>query len=255
MLLVVDIGNTNIVFGFFDNEELRFQCRLKTDTARTVDEYAAIFGSIVRQQFQTLPSLKGSIISSVVPQVTQRIESIITSTFDVQALCVGPGIKTGLALRVPDPATVGADRIVNAVAAKEFYGAPAIVIDFGTATSFDVIDAQSNYLGGIIAPGLEISLDALVKHTAKLPRIELAWPQKVVGNTTVTAMQSGTLLAYTCMIEGLVSRIKSEISEIRTVLATGGLGGVIAPHTKLIDHYDRSLTLRGLQVLAKMNGI
>jgi len=253
MLLTVDIGNSNIVCGSFKGQELAQSLRLKTDPFRTRDEYRALLLSLWSERFGQSYEFSKVVISSVVPNLTTVFSTLIGDLFGLKPLIIGPGIKTGLSIRTSDPAAVGADRVVNAVAAKEFYGVGAIVIDFGTATSFDVIDQNSNYLGGVIAPGLEISLDALVSRTAKLPRIDLVWPERVVGSDTISAMQSGCMIGYVCLVEGVVERIKTEVVGISNVIATGGLAHVIAEHTPCINQCSRDLTLHGMRVIADMN--
>lgn len=253
MLLAIDVGNTHTLAGCFVGDELVHECRLKTDVFRTVDEYSAICMSLWRERFGNSFSFDQVVLSSVVPPLTQTFITIAEERLGCTPLVVGPGVKTGLVIKTQDPAAVGADRVVNAVAAKSLYGVGAIVIDFGTATSFDVIDARSQYLGGIIAPGIDISLDALVSRTAKLPRINLSWPETVVGTNTVAAMQSGCLIGYVCMVEGLVNRITQEVPDIQSVIATGGFSEFIASHTKCITICDRNLTLKGMKILADVN--
>lgn len=253
MLLAVDIGNTNIVIGCFDGDSLRAVMRVKTDTDRTLDEYEALFFSLLHSKFGEVPSFTKAIVSSVVPPITSVITHLLRAIVQIEPLIVGPGIKTGLAIRTQDPSAVGADRIVNSIAAKTLYGTPALVIDFGTATSFDVVNKSGDYNGGIIAPGVQVALDALVKNTAKLPRIELTWPEKIVGTSTVTAMQSGAVPAYLCMVEGLIEKIGAEVGAPKCVIATGGLGKIFHEHSKLITAYEPDLTLRGLKIITEMN--
>ncbi len=253
MLLAFDIGNTNIVVGCFDGDRLISECRMRTDSGRTADEYGVILLSLLQKRLGADFKCSAAIISSVVPPLTPRIFEFVTSEFDVQPLIVGPGMKTGISIKTTDPAAVGADRIVNAVAVKKFYGLPALAVDFGTATSIDYVDAQSNYLGGVIAPGLEVSLDALVSRTAKLPRIEIAFPKTVVGRNTVSAMQSGTVLGYQCMVEGLIDRIIEEVGPVSCIVATGGLGRTVSGRLRRPTIYDPHLTLKGLQYLSVMN--
>ena len=253
MLIAFDIGNTNIVGGVFAGSDLKYEFRLKTDAGRTVDEYRALIQPLLDRALETGYRIDRAIIASVVPPVTPSIVRVAQECFGLEPLQVGPGVKTGLSIKTTDPAAVGADRVVNAVAAKELYGLPALIIDFGTATSFDYVDEQSNYQGGIIAPGLISASDALVRNTAKLPKIELVWPKSVVGKSTVTAMQAGTVVGYLCLVEGLVARVVSEVGPIRHIIATGGLGRLMAEHSQVIQVYDGNLTLRGLEILARMN--
>lgn len=253
MLLVFDIGNTNTVLGVFSGDQLRTCFRLKSDTGRTADEYSVYIRALLKD-FVAGEKISAAVISSVVPPLTSRFVTLVKENFSVTPLVVGPGIKTGLSIKTAEPGRVGADRIVNSVAARARYGAPALIVDFGTATSFDVIDADNNYLGGAIAPGVEISINALVERTAKLPRIDFSWPDKVVGNDTVKAMQSGSIVGYACMCDGLIRKIKQEVSGIKQVIATGGLGRLFHSHCELIDTYDEQLTLYGMYELARING-
>lgn len=253
MLLAFDIGNTNIVVGCFDGEELFFEFRLKSDRRGTVDEYAAFVRALLRERGGKDFKCDQAIISSVVPPLTPLFITLLERTFGVEPLVVGPGVKTGLSIKTTDPSAVGADRVVNAVAAKQFYGLPALAIDFGTAISFDYVDKDSNYLGGIIVPGLEISLDALVSNTAKLPRVEQAWPASVIGRNTIGAMQSGAVIGYHCLVDGLIEKIVEEVGPIPYVIATGGSGKLIASHSKRIKEYDPYLILKGMRYLVELN--
>ena len=253
MLLAIDIGNTNILAGCFEGERLIHECRLKSDAYQTVDEYTALLFSLWREHFGEKRSFSKVIISSVVPPLTDKFIAICRERLSLEPVIVGPGVKTGLEIRAKDPAAVGADRVVNAVAVRELYGPGAIIIDFGTATSFDVLDTSGAYLGGVIAPGLEISVDALVNRTAKLPKIDLHWPVTVVGGDTVSAMQSGCLVGYVCLVEGVVAKIQQEVPGLEHIIATGGIGKIIASHTECISVYNRHLTLQGMQVIAGLN--
>ncbi len=253
MLLVFDLGNTNIVFGGFDGTELLFEYRLKTDPGRTIDEYAALIFGLLHRRFSKQPKFKKAIVSSVVPPLTQSIVRLIREFFELDALVVGPGIKTGLEIKISNPNTVGADRVVNAVAAKELFGVPALVVDFGTATTFDYISKSGAYEGGVIAPGVNIGIDSLVRHTAQLPRIELIWPQHVVGKSTIAAMQSGAVLGYGCMVDGILDRIIEEVGPVANVIATGGLGELFCKHSTRIKLYDPHLILKGMRIIADLN--
>lgn len=255
MLLVFDIGNTNIVIGGFVGQTLAFEFRLKTDAGRTVDEYAGILYSLLDHQATEFRQPTACVISSVVPPVTPDIIRLVKERFNLDPVVVGPGIKTGLSIKTADPAAVGSDRVVNAVAAKILFGAPALVVDFGTATSFDYVSSDGNYEGGIIAPGPQTALDALVRNTAKLPRIEMVWPKSIVGKSTVTAMQSGIIVGYTCLVDGLIDRIINEVGPIRSIIATGGLGRLFAEHSSRIKSYEPHLTLTGLRLIAELNDL
>lgn len=252
-LLTIDAGNTNTVFGFFDGEDLKSSYRLKTEAGRTVDQYYSFLAPLLERDLMREVGFEAAIISSVVPQVNYALTKLVEQCFNLTPLMIGPGVKTGVSIKTKNPTAVGADRIVNAVAAKEFYGLPALVIDFGTATSFDYISADSSYSGGVIAPGLETSLDALVSKAAKLPRIDLKWPEKAVGDDTVSAMQSGAVLGYCCMVDGMIEKIREEKGEIKQVIATGGVGKLVAKNSKYIEIYDRLLTLKGLKIIAELN--
>ncbi|RMD87224.1 MAG: type III pantothenate kinase [Candidatus Dadabacteria bacterium] len=253
MLLVVDIGNTNIVLGVFDKADLAYEFRIKSDPAKTVDEYGATVLSLLSIKMSSDEKILGAIVSSVVPSLTHVILEMISSHLEVKTIVVGPGIKTGVPVKTEDPKSVGSDRIVNAVAAKTLYGVPALVVDFGTATTFDYIGKDGSYEGGAIAPGLALSVSALVENTAKLPQIELEWPKSAVGKTTVTAMQSGAVIGYVGLVDGLIRKIIEEKGEISHIIATGGNGEMMAKHSALITSYDPTLTLHGLRILYEMN--
>lgn len=253
MLLALDVGNTNTVIGCFRGSELVLERRLKTDRERTIDEYEAlIFGLLERNLGREL-SFSQCVISSVVPPVTPDLVRLMKRSLKIEPLLVGPGLKTGLQIRVGDPSTVGADRVTNAVAVKTLYGAPAIVVDFGTATSFDVVSRDGSYEGGVISPGLRISIDALVERAAKLPTIELSWPKTVVGKSTTAAMQSGAVMGYVCMVDGVIDQIVREVGQVDHIIATGGIGKLMAKHSSRIQAYEPHLTLKGLQILAQLN--
>lgn len=253
MLLAFDIGNTNISVGGFIGEELKFHFQLKTDVDRTLDEYSALLMSIFQQRVSPGEKVEKGIISSVVPPLTQNIQCLIEKFFDIEPLVVGPGVKTGISVSTTDPSGVGADRVVNAVAAKNFYGTPAFVVDFSTATSIDYVSTDGAYAGGIIMPGLRISLDALVERTAQLPRIDIAWPKHVIGRNTREAMQSGAVLGYVSMVEGVLSRASAEVGGVRNVIVTGDLGELFVEHSEQYKIFDQFLTLKGLQVIAGLN--
>lgn len=253
MILVVDIGNTNVVVGVFQGVSLLFSFRMATDVRRTRDEYESMLLAILRERVGDTLSIRRTIVSSVVPPITERFVSILKSLVSEEPVVVGPGVRTGLHVKTKNPAAVGADRIVNGVAAKALFGVPALVIDFGTATSFDVIDADSSYCGGAIAAGLEISLDALVSRTAKLPKIEIEWPSSAVGTDTVEAMQVGTVLGYHCLVEGLITHMIRQHGEFKHIIATGGLGRIFAEKSEQISRYEPDLTLQGLRILAEQN--
>lgn len=253
MLLAFDIGNTNMVVGCFEKQTLKEVVRLQTDPNRSVDEYAGLLIPLLERRLGMSPTIERAVISSVVPPLTTDIADLIQSEFQVEPLQVGPGVRTGIAIRAADPSAVGADRVVNALAAKTLFGSPVIVVDFGTATSFDVVDKNGDYLGGAIAPGLKVSLEALVARTAKLPKIELSWPERVVGNSTITAMQSGAVVGYTCLVDGLIDSLGKEVGGVERVVATGGLGADFVRYCEGVDEYVPHLTLEGLRLIAELN--
>ncbi len=253
MLLVIDIGNTNIVIGVYAGELLAAELRFKSDSSRTVDEYAALILPSLKAKFESGMKFERCVVSSVVPLLTPVISKLIEDFFSILPLIVGPGIKTGLQIKVNEPASVGADRIVNSLAAKKLFGSPVLIVDFGTATSFDFVNKEGDYEGGVIAPGLNLSLDSLVKNTAKLPSIDIVWPSSVIGKTTTAAMQSGVVMGYLCMVDGLIEKITSEVGPAKKVVATGGLGELMSKHSKCINAFDRHLTLYGLKLLSELN--
>lgn len=252
MLLVVDVGNTNICFGAFKGEELLTEVRLRTDLRLTADEYESALYSLFERRLGAAVVFSKAIVSSVVPPLNPIIQILLKKVWNLEALWVGPGIKTGIQIRIEEPKQAGSDRIVNSVAVKVLYGAPAIVVDFGTATTFDFV-SNEGYEGGIIAPGPLLALDALVNNTAKLPKIDLAFPAKAIGKNTVSAMQSGAVYGYLGLVEGLLERIQAEVGKVRFVVATGGLGRLFSEGTKSINHYDPHLTLKGLKILSQLN--
>jgi len=253
MMLAVDIGNTHTVFGLFEGEALRFDWRVETRVERTADEYAATLSALLELQGLTMRQVTSAIISSVVPPATAPMERLFARYFGLTALVVGPGMKTGMAVLYENPRDLGADRIVNAVAAYTRWPQGAIVVDFGTATTLDVVTARGEYAGGIITPGLLISADALYRATAKLPRVEIARPKSVVGTNTVASIQSGLVFGYAGMIDALVNRIRAEVAYAPKVVATGGLGALVAKESATIEEYDELLTLRGLKILYERN--
>ncbi|KWX79179.1 Type III pantothenate kinase [compost metagenome] len=254
MMLAVDIGNTNIVLGVYRGRELLHHFRLSTARQSTADEYGVLIHNLFHMSNISFKDVEGVIISSVVPPLVQVIVEMCVKYIGKEPLLVGPGIKTGLNLRYENPREVGADRIVNAVAAIEQYQCPLVVVDFGTATTFDCIDAGANYLGGAIVPGLGISTEALYQRASKLPRIELEKPKKVIGRNTVHAMQAGIIFGYAGQVEGIVRRIKAEMNApVLKVIATGGLATLIAGETECIDEVNPMLTLEGLRIIYDRN--
>jgi type III pantothenate kinase len=253
-LLAVDVGNTNTVLGVFrENGELAAHWRIQTVAARTSDEYAVLLKTLLDMEGLPWRAITAGIISSVVPPAVFGLQRFFKSQINAPALVVGPGIKTGMPILYENPREVGADRIVNAVAAFEEIKAGCIVIDFGTATTWDVVTPKGEYMGGVIAPGIQISADALYEHAAKLPRVELCRPGKVVARNTVASMQAGLVYGYAGMVDALVERIRAEVEFPARCIATGGLASLIATETRTIEATDDLLTLKGLKILYHRN--
>jgi len=253
MLLTIDIGNTNIVLGGFRGEELAAHFRITTQPERTADEYGVLAVSLFREAGITPKEVEGVILCSVVPPLTPIFESMARERFGREPLMIEPGVKTGMPILYENPHEVGADRIVNGVAAFHRYGGPAIVIDFGTATTFDTITAKGEYLGGVIAPGLKISAEALFSRAARLPRVDIKRPGRVIGRNTVASMQSGIYFGYAGLVEGIVKRIVAELGEGTKVVATGGLSSVFEDVLPFVDAFDPHLTLHGLRLVYEKN--
>jgi len=258
MLLAIDVGNSNIVLGVFDGSTLVQSWRLQTVRERTSDELGLLVDGLFAHSRIERVQIRGVILGSVVPPLTGTIRAMVQRYFGVAALLVEPGVNTGMPILYEHPAEVGADRIVNAIAAYEMFGGgaaghPLIVVDFGTATTLDAISAKGEYLGGAICPGVQISADALFQRAARLPRIDVRKPSHIVGRTTVGAMESGLFYGYVGMVEGLVRRMNEELGGDAVCIATGGLADVIAPETSLIQHVDPDLTLQGLRLVWERN--
>ena len=253
MLLVIDVGNTNIVLGVYKDTELLDHWRISTDRQRTTDEYGVLIRALFYLNDLRADDINAIIISSVVPPVVPTLERMCQRYFGLSPLLIGPGVKTGMDIRYDNPREVGADRIVNAVAAYEKYGGPVIIVDFGTATTFCAVDAKGVYLGGSICPGIGISTEALVQRTAKLPRIELKRTDSVICRNTIESMQAGVFYGFVGQVEGIVSRMRRELDMSARVVATGGLAVVIAPATKTIDVVEPMLTLEGLRIIYERN--
>jgi type III pantothenate kinase len=254
MILVMDVGNTNIVFGVFEGKKLLSHWRLATDRDKTSDEYGIFFTGCLRNEGIDPLKIEAVMVASVVPPVMYSLEHAIRKYFNKEPILVEPGIKTGINIRTENPREVGSDRIVNAVAGYEIYGGPLIIVDFGTATTFCAVSLKGDYLGGVICPGIKISAEALFQKTAKLPRIELAKPAAVIGRNTVNSMQSGIFYGYVGQVDYIVRRIKKEMKEDNIkVIATGGLARFIAGESETIDEINSMLTLEGLRILYDKN--
>jgi type III pantothenate kinase len=254
-MLAIDIGNTNIVLGLFDGENLIDETRIYTEIKKTADEYGILISSILKLRAEVRVRIKGVIISSVVPPLTPILTEMAREYFNLEPIIVGPGLKTGLSIEYDDPRQVGADRVVNAVAAERIYGTPCIIVDFGTAVTFCAVDKNKRYLGGAIFPGIKTAYDALADKAARLPCIGLTKPGKAIGRSTEESMVSGAVYGYAGMTDALVRCFKKELSEEAKVIATGGMIDYIAPFTETIDVVDRNLTLKGLLMLYAMNQV
>jgi type III pantothenate kinase len=248
VLLAVDVGNTQTVLGLFEGERLDDSFRLATDRSRTGDELGVTLGSLFE-----LEEVDGICLSTTVPALLREWERVAERWAQAPLLTVGPGVRTGIPIRYDDPREVGPDRLVNAVAATARYGAPCIVVDFGTSTNFDIVSPEGEYVGGVLAPGIEISMDALFARAARLVKVDFTAPPAVIGKTTVGGLQSGLVYGFAGQVDGIVGRIREELGVDAPTVATGGLADLIAPHARTLDRVDPDLTLEGLRIVWSLN--
>jgi type III pantothenate kinase len=248
VLLAVDVGNTQTVLGLYAGGELTDHWRLATERSTTADELGVVLGGLL-----DLDAVDGICLASTVPVLLREWELLADKWAQAPLLAVGPGVKTGIPIRYDDPREVGPDRIVNAVAAKERYGAPVIVVDFGTSTNFDVVSPEGEYVGGVIAPGIEVSMEALFARAARLVKVDYVAPPAVIGKTTVGGLQSGLVYGFAGQVDGIVGRIREELGAEARAVATGGLADLVAPHTRTIETVDPFLTLDGLRLVWELN--
>jgi len=256
MLLVIDVGNTNTVLGLFDEDSLQHDWRIRTEIDHTIDEYGVLIYNLYqssRMKAKEIKAVTAIIISCVVPPMLNILEPLCIKYFNIKPLIVGPGIKTGMPIFYDNPKEVGADRIVNAVAAYDKYHKESIIVDFGTATTFDYVSSKGEYMGGCIAPGIVISSEALFERASKLPRVEFSKPKTVITKDTVSAIQAGIMFGYAGLVDGIVERMKAEVKTNPLVIATGGLARIVARETKSIDKIEEMLTLDGLRIIYNLN--
>ena len=251
MLLTIDVGNTNTVLGLFDDQDIYQAWRTKTDSRETADELALKFQALLAKS----PEVTGIALCSTVPAVLREMRTMLNRYYrEIETVIVEPGIKTGVPILTDNPKEVGADRIVNSLAAHTLFGGPAIVVDFGTSTNLDVVSSKGEFLGGALAPGIEISIDALASRAAQLRKVELVKPKNVIGKNTVEALQSGAIYGFAGQVDGLVDRITEELGqEVKAVIATGGLAGIVVPESATITHHEPDLTLIGLRLMFERN--
>ena len=253
LVVLVDVGNTNTVFGVYEGDELTESFRLSTDTERTADEYGSLLLPLFTRSGIDPTAAEAVVISSVVPPLHHTLDHLARRYFGQKPLFIEPGVRTGMPIRYDNPSEVGADRVVNAVAARERYGAPVVVVDFGTATTFDVVNAAGEYVGGIICPGITISAEALFAHASRLYRVDVRKPAELIGKNTAGAMQAGIYYGYIGLVDGILERLHAEIPGIKTVVATGGQADLIASGSKYIREVDAMLTLIGLKLIYDRN--
>jgi type III pantothenate kinase len=253
MILAIDVGNTNIMFGVFRRKDIIGHWRIGTDKTKTSDEYGVLLRKLVELGGVNVKSIRGAILSCVVPPLLDVLVATLKSYFGVNPIVVEPGIRTGMPILYHNPKEVGADRIANAVAAFNEYRRSVVIVDFGTATTFDCISEKGEYLGGVIAPGIMVSAEALFEAASKLPKVEITIPRAVIGKTTVHSIQSGIIYGYAGLVDGIVERIRKEMGTNPKVIATGGLARLVAPESKTIEKVDEFLTLKGLRLIYEWN--
>jgi type III pantothenate kinase len=253
VLLAVDVGNTQTVLGLFDDERLVSHWRIATEAERTGDELAALLTDLLELRNHTFADVSGLCLSSTVPLLVRSYQELVERHLETPILVLGPGVRTGIQILHDDPHEIGPDRIANAVAGRERYGAPCIVVDFGTSTNFDAVSAEGAYVGGVLAPGIEISMDALFSRAARLTKVDFVEPPAVIGRTTASALQSGLVYGFAGQVDGIVERMRGELGDGARAIATGGLADLIAPHSKTIEKVDPLLTLDGLRLVWDRN--
>lgn len=253
MLLTIDIGNTNVTYGVFEGEQLRATWRMATNVNQMADEYAALLLNLLNHNDIAISDIKNITICSVVPPLTTAFTDLSERYFHITPLMIGAGVKTGVRIRFDNPREVGPDRIANAAAAHHLYTGPVIVVDMGTATTFDTVSREGDWIGGAVAPGIAVAAEALFARTATLPRVELVHPKQAIGTNTISAMQSGIVFGYVGLIEGIVARIQQELEEKAIVIATGGYASLMAGETSIIKAVNPDLTLIGLRLIYEMN--
>jgi type III pantothenate kinase len=253
VLLAVDVGNTQTVLGLYDGDRLEEHWRLATEAERTGDELAALLARLLELRQRSFSDVDGIALASTVPLLVRAYEELAERYVEAPVLVLGPGVRTGIPVLYDDPREVGPDRIANAVAARDRYGPPCIVVDFGTSTNFDAVSAAGEYVGGVLAPGIEVSMDALFLRAARLTKVDFVEPHTVIGKTTESALQSGLVYGFAGQVDGIVRRIREELGDTARAIATGGLADLIAPHSETIERVDPLLTLEGLRLVWELN--